>query len=166
MFSDLPAIFARNVTEDGLQGEQGVLKRFGASEIGSKPLLPVAQDQRPTGDLLRGWSLLRVCAMIGILHAFLVSDGRLECRWTTLLACHIWTRWARSLALSGEASRDFSREIALFLKCHCSADPIRNHIKHHCRNGLGSPFGIETAFDYSTRPSQDIVGMAWEARSG
>src|SRR6266704_392494 len=144
MFSDLPAIFARNVTEDGLQVEQGVAKRFGAREIGSKPLLPVAQDQRPTGDLLRGWSLLRVCAMIGRLHAFLVSDGRLECRWTTLLACHFWTRWARSLALSGEASRDFSREFALFHKCHCSDGYPSLDGCRESRNGLWSPFGIET----------------------
>src|SRR5437667_12873947 len=136
MFSDLPAVFARNVTEDSLQVEQGVLKRFGASEIGSKPLLPVAQDQRPTGDLLRGWSLLRVCAMIGILHAFLVSDGRLECRWTTLLACHFWTRWARSLALSGEASRDFSREFALFHKCHCSGQRGYIPVRDQCWDGL------------------------------
>ena len=28
MFSDLPAIFARNVTEDGLQVEQGKMQRF------------------------------------------------------------------------------------------------------------------------------------------
>ena len=37
---------------------------------------------------------------------------------------------------------------------------------HRCRNGLGSPFGIETARFVAFVPSSSLVGMAWEARSG
>ncbi len=34
------------------------------------------------------------------------------------------------------------------------------------RNGLGSPFGIETDLRHHARWTLDNVGMAWEARSG
>ena len=97
VFSDLPAIFARDVTQDGLQVEQGVLEHFGASEEGRQAALPLTQDERPGSDLLGRWSLLRVCAMIRRLHAFLVSDGWLEQRGEMRVACHI--RHERKTAL-------------------------------------------------------------------
>ena len=100
-----------------LQAEQGVLEHFGASEEGRQAALPLTQDERPGSDLLGRRSLLRVCAMIRILHAFLVSDGRLAQRGEMRVACHIWTRWARSLPPVRRNSRDY----ALSTKCHCSA---------------------------------------------
>jgi hypothetical protein len=39
VFSDLPAIFARNVAQDGLQVQQGVLAWFGTREAGRDTLV-------------------------------------------------------------------------------------------------------------------------------
>jgi hypothetical protein len=39
VFSDLPAIFARNVAQEGLQVEQGMLARFGTHEAGGDGLV-------------------------------------------------------------------------------------------------------------------------------
>ena len=89
VFGDLPAIFARDVAQDGLQVQQGVLEDFGASEEGRQAALPLTQAERPGGDLSRRWSLLHLCAIIRILHAFLVSDGVLAQRVEMRVACHI-----------------------------------------------------------------------------
>jgi hypothetical protein len=42
IFGDLPAIFARDVTEHGLQVEQGVTAWFSANEVGRHALMQVA----------------------------------------------------------------------------------------------------------------------------
>jgi hypothetical protein len=42
VFSDLPAIFARNVTEHSLQIEQGMTAWFGAREVGRQALMQMA----------------------------------------------------------------------------------------------------------------------------
>ena len=43
MFGDLPAIFAWDLTDDGLQVEQGVMQWFGACKIGTQTLMDVLQ---------------------------------------------------------------------------------------------------------------------------
>jgi len=42
LFGDLPAIFARDVTEHGLQVAQGMLVGFGAREVGTQPCMQLA----------------------------------------------------------------------------------------------------------------------------
>ena len=76
VFGDLPAIFAGDVAEDGLQVEQGMTAGLGACKVGSQTLLPPLQGPCPDGDLLGGWPSWRFCGMVRRLHAFLVSDGR------------------------------------------------------------------------------------------
>ena len=47
--------------------------------------------------------------------------------------------------------------------------PIQQYcpkVKHRGRNGLGSPFGIETFGPVGHLDLRLYVGMAWEARSG
>ncbi len=55
MFSNLPAIFSRDITEEGLQVEQHVLADFGASKAGTQMLMQVEQAQEPTPNLTQSW---------------------------------------------------------------------------------------------------------------
>jgi len=55
VFSDLPAIFSRDGTSDGLQVEQHVLADFGASKAGTQTLMQVEQAKAPTPNLTQPW---------------------------------------------------------------------------------------------------------------
>ncbi len=102
MFSDLPAIFSRDLAHDGLQIEQGVLMWFGTSEVGSQALMQGDQGQRPSSYLLEGWSGFIPCGMVEGLHAFLFSDGYLFKDFFVLLECHIEIEKYMKRFLSGE----------------------------------------------------------------
>ena len=51
MFSDLPAIFAWDVTEHSLQVEQGVMAWFGARKVGRQALMHLAELAHPAASL-------------------------------------------------------------------------------------------------------------------
>src|SRR2546426_8181247 len=70
----LPALNQRPIEES----KKGVLADFGSSKMGSQALMQVAQAKLPAANLARGWSDLRRCGIMLLLHVFLVSDGRLE----------------------------------------------------------------------------------------
>jgi len=76
VFSDLPAIFAGDVAEDGLQVEQGMLADFGASKMGRQPLMHLPQAQCPGANGTQAWFGWRGCGILMMLHAGLLSDGR------------------------------------------------------------------------------------------
>src|SRR5260370_3749282 len=78
VFSDLPAIFSRDVTEDGLQVEQHVLADFGTSKAGTQTLMQAEQAQVPTTNLTQAWLGLLGYGMLVMLHAFLLSKRQLE----------------------------------------------------------------------------------------
>src|SRR5215469_17334092 len=80
LFSDLPAILARNVTEHGLQVEQSVLVDFWAREVGTQPRMELAQALVPLADLTQAWSGERRCGMLRGLHAVLTFDGQSNAR--------------------------------------------------------------------------------------
>src|SRR5205807_4211852 len=122
MLSDLPAIFPGNVTDDGLQVEQGATARLGARKTGRQALMQMEQVQGPAANLAQGWPGLWWCGMVGWLHAFLVSDASLKQESFVLLECHMGARMARSFFCSGENSR----EKGSASKCHCSASPSRS----------------------------------------
>jgi hypothetical protein len=69
VFSDLPAIFAGDLAEDGLQVEQSVLAGFGASEAGRDLLVQVAQGQGPAAHLLEEGGNVCVCGRLKGSHA-------------------------------------------------------------------------------------------------
>jgi hypothetical protein len=96
LFGDLPAIFARDVTQDGLQVAQGMLMNFGARKVGTQPGMELLQALVPSADLMQAWSGLRGCGMLRLLHAALLSDGRDNAEEIALLACHIGVGMARS----------------------------------------------------------------------
>jgi len=89
VFSDLPAIFSRDLADDGLQVEECMTAWFGASKMGTETLMQLDQAQRPPANLSQGWSGLLWCGMVMMLHAFLVSDGQLKQEIFVLLECHI-----------------------------------------------------------------------------
>src|SRR5713226_5390950 len=72
VFSDLPAIFSGDVTEDGLQVEQGVLADFGARKVGSQPLMQLAQTQCPGANGPQAWLGLLGCGKLMVLHGVLL----------------------------------------------------------------------------------------------
>jgi hypothetical protein len=51
VLSDLPAIFARDLAEHGLQVEQGMLMRFGARKVGMQTLVKGVQLAQPATPL-------------------------------------------------------------------------------------------------------------------
>ena len=55
VLSNLPAIFARDVAQDGLQVEQHVLVDFGTSKMGTQTLMPLEQADDPTAHLTQAW---------------------------------------------------------------------------------------------------------------
>jgi hypothetical protein len=59
VFSDLPAIFARDGTSDGLQVAQGMMMGFWAREVGTQPRMQLAQVFVPSADLTERWPDLR-----------------------------------------------------------------------------------------------------------
>jgi hypothetical protein len=78
VFGDLPAIFAWDLAEHGLQVEQGQLVGLGTGKAGTQTLVELGQAQGPASDVRQtcpGWL---GCAMIRRLHAVLVSDRLLE----------------------------------------------------------------------------------------
>src|SRR5712692_975034 len=75
VFSNLPAMFAGDVTEDGLQVEQGVRANFGARKTGTELLMQAAQESCPGANRPEAWPGLLRCGMLGVLHAALLSDG-------------------------------------------------------------------------------------------
>ncbi len=64
VFGDLPAIFAGDLAEDGLQVEQSVLAGFGASEAGRDLLVQMAQGQGPAAHLLEEGGNVCVCGKL------------------------------------------------------------------------------------------------------
>jgi hypothetical protein len=50
VFSDLPAIFPGKVAQEGLQVEQGVVRRFGTRKAGGDALVQGAQGQGPAAE--------------------------------------------------------------------------------------------------------------------
>ncbi len=74
VLSDLPAIFSGDLADDSSPIEPGVLAGFGASEVGSQALLPLAQGQGPCGDLLQRGSGWLCYDSVWRLHAFSLSD--------------------------------------------------------------------------------------------
>jgi hypothetical protein len=79
LFSELPAIFARHVTEHGLQIQQGLLVDFGARKVGTQPRMQLAQVLVPSADLAERRPRLHECGMLRVLHAVLAFDaGRCE----------------------------------------------------------------------------------------
>jgi hypothetical protein len=81
----LPALNQRPIEES----KKGVLADFGSSKMGSQALMQVAQAKLPAANLARGWSDLRRCGIILLLHVFLVSDGRLEQERFVLVTVHL-----------------------------------------------------------------------------
>ena len=79
LLSDLPAIFARNVAQHGLQVAQGVLMGFWAGEVGTEPCMQLTQVFVPPADLWERGPHLYRCGMLRVLHAVLAFDeGRRE----------------------------------------------------------------------------------------
>jgi hypothetical protein len=76
VFSDLPAVFAGDLTEDGLQIEQGMLTDFGTSKTGRQLLMHLPQAQCPGANGTQAWFGWRGCGILMMLHAGLLSDGR------------------------------------------------------------------------------------------
>ncbi len=101
-----PAIFSGDVTDHGLQIEQGVLVGFGTSEVGRQALMHLDQGQRPSSYLLEGWFECRVCGMVEGPHAFLFSDGSLSRCFSFLVECHISSSNARGFFSPEEVSVD------------------------------------------------------------
>jgi hypothetical protein len=75
LFGDLPAIFARDVTEHGLQVAQGMLVDFGTREVGTQPGMPLVEMCVPPADLTERWFDGRRCGMLRGLHAVLAFDA-------------------------------------------------------------------------------------------
>src|SRR6202011_984955 len=76
LFSDLPAIFARDVAQHGLQVAQRVLMGLWAREVGTQPGMHLAQVVVPPADFTQAGPGLRSYGMLGGLHAALLSEGR------------------------------------------------------------------------------------------
>jgi hypothetical protein len=76
LFSNLPAIFARNGTEDGLQVEQGMSAGFRSREVRRDSLMELAQGQGPATHLPWEGCDLWVCGRLEGSHAFLLSQGQ------------------------------------------------------------------------------------------
>jgi hypothetical protein len=89
MLSDLPAILAGDLAQDGLQVEEHMLVRFGASKMGTQTLMQLVQAHQPTANRSQSWPGFLWSGMVKVLHAFLVSDGQLIQAVLVLLACHI-----------------------------------------------------------------------------
>jgi hypothetical protein len=80
MFGDLPAIFTRNVTEDGLQVAQGMLMGFWTREVETQPRMQLTQVFVPPADLTERWPDVRRCGMLRGLHAVLAFDEGCQSR--------------------------------------------------------------------------------------
>jgi len=97
VFGDLPAMVARNLAENGLQGEHGMLGGFRTRDVGTQTLMELLHAKVPAvhgfQDGLNGF-----CGgIVGKkLPAFLAFDGSRNEAVSVLLACHIGTRMARS----------------------------------------------------------------------
>src|ERR1700694_4554066 len=89
MFGNLPAIFARDVTQDGLEEEQDVVVDFGASKAGTQALMQMVQALEPPAHLTQAWLNRLGCGMLNVLHAGLLSERRCKGERMRLLACHI-----------------------------------------------------------------------------
>ena len=116
VFSDLPAIFARNVAQEGLQVQQGMLARFGTREARRETLVQGTSCERPAADLLQEGREWRIGSRLRASHAFLLADGTNSREFFLALECHIQVRKARNLG----RSREKPRESGLLSKCHCS----------------------------------------------
>src|SRR5437763_11371194 len=95
VFSDLPAIFARKITQNGLQVQERVLARFGTREASGDALVQGAQRQGPAADLLEEGGQLRIGGRLKGSHAFLLVDGTNSREFFLALECHIQVRKAR-----------------------------------------------------------------------
>src|SRR5205807_9696416 len=113
VFSDMPAIFARDLADDGLQVEQSVTAWLGAGKMGRQARMQMEQAHRPAAHLTQGWLGLLCGGMMVMLHAFLVSDGQLTQEVFVLLECHIGARSARSFCWFG----NIPGKIALLTRC-------------------------------------------------
>ena len=96
MFGNLPAIFAGDRAENGLQVEQGMMMGFGACEMGTQTLVQVVQAPKPMAHGPQSCLDRLGCGMVKRLHAFLAFDGSLDEEVLVFLACHIDVRLARS----------------------------------------------------------------------
>jgi hypothetical protein len=120
MFGDLPAIFARDITEDGLQGEEQMVMNFGACKAGTQVLMEVEQALVPTADLTQAWLNEFGCGMLNTLHADLLSKRRCNGERLRLLACHIEKGMARrNVQLQGILQGE--------LRGKCLAFHVRTH---------------------------------------
>ncbi len=108
VFSDLPAVFAGDLAEDGMQIEQGLLMNFGTGKEGTQPGMQLAQLLRPRADLLQRWLGRFGCAILRRLHAGLAFARGRTAEGMILLACHIGASMARSLGQFPEDSGESS----------------------------------------------------------
>jgi hypothetical protein len=76
LFSNLPAIFAGNITEDGLQVKQGMLAGFRSREGRCDALMELVQGQGPATYVLWKEDDLWVYGRLEGSHAFLLSQGQ------------------------------------------------------------------------------------------
>src|SRR2546421_4375525 len=141
VFGDLPAIFPGDVTDDGVQVEQGVTARLGARKTGRQARMQMEQAQGPAGNLAQRWLGWLWCGMVRRLHAFLVSDGRTTrtrgmCSGSVSHLDEMGTKsvllrgifpgkwlsfpWHRRFQRRRTGSEEYSRENGSLYKCHCS----------------------------------------------
>jgi hypothetical protein len=84
LFSNLPAIFSGNVTQDRLQVEQHVLMDFGARKARTQTLMQEVQAPDPGANRQKDWLDFFYYGMLRRLHAFLL---RVETAQTTGSLC-------------------------------------------------------------------------------
>ena len=90
VFGHLPAIFAGDLAQDGLQGEQGMPAWFGSCETRSQTLMQVLQLEGPSPNVLERWSDFIPYGIVLVLHDVLGSFVlTLKCLFL-LTECHIW----------------------------------------------------------------------------
>jgi hypothetical protein len=102
VFSDLPAIFARDLTEDSSQVQQGMLKGFGTRKMGAQALMKLIQAGKPAANGPQSCPGGFGCGRVKRLHACFAFDGSHNEEVLVLLACHIGARRARSFFRSGD----------------------------------------------------------------
>ena len=76
LLSNLPAIFAGDVTQEGLQIKQSVVMNFGASKQGRQALMQEVQVGDPGTDQTQRWPQRLGCGMLKGLHAGLLSTDK------------------------------------------------------------------------------------------
>jgi hypothetical protein len=89
VFGHLPAIFAGDFAQHGLQVEQGLTAWFGSCETRSKTMMQVVQLEGPSPNVLERWSDFIIYGIVVVLHDFLGPFVlTLKCLFL-LTECHI-----------------------------------------------------------------------------